>query len=40
MAVSGEAVEDLLSGLGPDVWARIVVPRFDPGPDVGVEVRD
>jgi hypothetical protein len=37
LAVAGARVDDRFSGLGPYVWAGVVVPGFDPTADVGVE---
>jgi glycogen operon protein len=39
-AVAGDAVEDLVGGLGPHVGARVLVPGVDPASDVGVEGAD
>ena len=37
VAVVGEAVEDLVGGLVPDVWPGVFVPVRDPGADRGDE---
>src|SRR5581483_8406731 len=39
-AVGGEAVEDFVGGLVPDVGAGVVVPAGDPGADGGDELSD
>jgi len=40
LAVVGEAVEDFVGGLVPDVGFGVVVPVGDPGADRGDEVAD
>jgi hypothetical protein len=35
LAVAGETVEDLLSGLVPHERFRVIIPDVDPGLDVG-----
>jgi hypothetical protein len=40
LAVGGEAVEDFVGGLVPDVGLGVVVPVGDPGADRGDEVAD
>jgi putative transposase len=40
LAVRGDRFEDPFGGLGPHVRARVLVPGFDPGADVGVERAD
>jgi hypothetical protein len=37
---SSEFLEDLFGGLGPDERPGVLVPRFDPGPHVGLEGLD
>jgi hypothetical protein len=31
LAVVADGFEDLVGGLGPDIWAWVVVPGVDPG---------
>jgi transposase InsO family protein len=35
--ICGEPLKDLVGGLGPDEGLRVLVPLFDPGPDVAFE---
>jgi hypothetical protein len=39
-AIPGDGFKNLIGGLGPHVWAGIVVPGVDPGTDVFVERRN
>jgi hypothetical protein len=40
LAVSGEGFEDLVRGLGPLEWLRVLVPLVDPLADVGFQLGD
>src|SRR5262252_9081792 len=40
MKISGDAVQDLISGLGPYKWPGVVVPGAGPGPEVCFEFFD
>src|SRR4029450_5008865 len=40
MKISGQVVEELVGGLGPDERLGILVPRLDPSPKVGLQLGD
>ena len=40
MKISGQVVENLVRGLGPDERLGILIPRIDPGPKVGLQLGD
>jgi hypothetical protein len=40
LAICLEGLEDVVCGLGPDVGSGVLVPEFDPVPDVGFEGLD
>src|SRR5215471_4051614 len=40
MKISGDAVQDLVGGLGPYKWPGVVVPGVDPGPEVCFKLAD